>query len=159
MQLSFYLFNHSFQLCMLYSIEWNMKAWWFDKIQKVVIAFWSYCYRDADKSLAWPEKKQAIVSLRVAWICFGDLPCRKNGLMSVCVSMFEIACIPDKLPRSFHSWLGWGFISTPICLIFFLQQQMKSITNQIIHYSGCNTNFFVFRTVIQSIINTPARLL
>jgi len=33
-----YLFNHSVQLCKLYSIEWNMKTWWFDKILKVVIA-------------------------------------------------------------------------------------------------------------------------
>jgi len=35
---------------------------------------------------------------------------------------------------------------------------MKSITNQIIHYSGCRMNFFI-RIVVQSIINTPARLL
>jgi hypothetical protein len=31
-------------MCKLYSIEWNMKTWWDDKIQKVVIALWSYCY-------------------------------------------------------------------------------------------------------------------
>jgi len=35
---------------------------------------------------------------------------------------------------------------------------MKSITNQIIHYSGCKI-FFSFRIVVQSVVNTPARLL
>ena len=33
-------------------------------------------YRGADKSLARPGRKQANVSVRVAWISFGALPCR-----------------------------------------------------------------------------------
>jgi len=41
---SFYLFNHTVQLCKLCSTEWNMKTCWVDNIQKVAIAFWSYCY-------------------------------------------------------------------------------------------------------------------
>jgi len=35
-------------------------------------------YRGADKSLARPGRKQANVSIRVAWISFGVLPCRKK---------------------------------------------------------------------------------
>ena len=35
-------------------------------------------YRGADKSVAWPGRKQANVSLRMAWISFGSLPCRKK---------------------------------------------------------------------------------
>jgi hypothetical protein len=35
---------------------------------------------------------------------------------------------------------------------------MKYITIQIIYYSGCKMNFFVFRIVVQSVISTPARL-
>ena len=35
-------------------------------------------YRGADKSLAWLGKKQANVSVRMAWISFSALPCRKK---------------------------------------------------------------------------------
>jgi len=35
-------------------------------------------YRSADKSLARPGGKQANVSVRMAWISFGALPCRKK---------------------------------------------------------------------------------
>ena len=41
----------------------------------------------ADKSLAWPERKQANVSVRMAWISFGALPYRKRNLMTARVSM------------------------------------------------------------------------
>jgi len=37
-------------------------------------------YRGADKSLARPVRKQANVSVRIAWISFGALPCRKKKL-------------------------------------------------------------------------------
>ena len=35
-------------------------------------------YRGADKFLAWPGRKQANVSVRMLWISFGVLPCRKE---------------------------------------------------------------------------------
>ena len=35
-------------------------------------------YREADKSLARPGRKQVNVSVRMAWISFGALPCRKT---------------------------------------------------------------------------------
>ena len=38
----------------------------------------SVWYRSADKSLARPGRKQANVSVRMAWISFGALPCRKK---------------------------------------------------------------------------------
>ena len=44
-------------------------------------------YRDADKSLARPRRKQANVSVRMAWISFGALLCRKKNLMTARVSM------------------------------------------------------------------------
>jgi len=34
---------------------------------------------DADKSLARPGRKQVNVSVRMAWIFFGALPCRKKN--------------------------------------------------------------------------------
>jgi len=43
--------------------------------------------RGADKSLARPGRKQANVSVRMAWISFGALPCRKRNLMTDRVSM------------------------------------------------------------------------
>ena len=45
-------------------------------------------YTGADKSLARPRRKQANVSVRMAWISFGALPCRKKkNLMTARVSM------------------------------------------------------------------------
>jgi len=41
----------------------------------------------ADKSLARPGRKQANVSVRMTWISFGALPCRKRNLMTAHVSM------------------------------------------------------------------------
>jgi len=37
-----------------------------------------YTYRGADKSLAWPGRKQASVSVRMVWISFGALPYRRK---------------------------------------------------------------------------------
>jgi len=48
---------------------------------------WSYIYRSADKSLARPGRKQANVSVRMAWISFGALPCGGGDLMTARVSM------------------------------------------------------------------------
>jgi len=44
-------------------------------------------YRGADKSLARPGRKQANISVRMAWISFGALPCRKRNLMTARVSI------------------------------------------------------------------------
>ena len=44
-------------------------------------------YRGAVKSLARPARKQANVSVRMAWISFGALPCRKRNLMTARFSM------------------------------------------------------------------------
>jgi len=50
-------------------------------------------YRDADKSLARPEKKQANVSVRMAWISFSTLRCReKKPDDSLRLDVVEIAC-------------------------------------------------------------------
>jgi len=63
-------------------------------------------YRGADKSLALPGKeKKGNVSLRMAWISFGALPCRgkENLDESSCLDVVEIARIPDVLQRFFLS--------------------------------------------------------
>ena len=46
----------------------------FRRLQKQLMVL----YRGADKSLARPGRKQANVSVRMAWIYFGALPCRKK---------------------------------------------------------------------------------
>jgi len=43
-------------------------------------------YRGPDKSLARPGRKQANVTLRMTWISFGALPCKRN-VMTARVSM------------------------------------------------------------------------
>ena len=54
---------------------------------KLPVRFKIHKYRGADKSLARPEMKQANVSVRMAWISFVALPCRKRNLMTVRVSI------------------------------------------------------------------------
>jgi hypothetical protein len=49
--------------------------------------------------------------------------------------------------------IRYSLVKLLLCFVC-MEQLMKSITNQIIHYSGCKMNF-----LFQSIINTPARLL
>ena len=48
---------------------------------------WTNKYRGADKFLARPGSKQANVSVRMARISFGDLPCRKRKLLAARVSI------------------------------------------------------------------------
>ena len=49
-------------------------------------------YKGADKSLARPGRKQANVSVRMAWISFGALLCRKRNLMTARVSILFKPC-------------------------------------------------------------------
>jgi len=65
-------------------------------------------YRGTDKSLARPGRKKANVSVRMAWISFGALPCRKKKKLydSLRLDVVEIARIPDVLLSLFTSWLG-----------------------------------------------------
>ena len=72
-------------------------------------------YRGADKSLARPGRKQANVSVRMAWISFGALPCRKKKIDdSSRLDVAEIARVPDMLPSLFPFWSGYGLISTTV---------------------------------------------
>jgi len=51
------------------------------------IYIYIHVYRGADEFLARPGRKQANVSVRMAWISFGALPCRKRNLMTSRVSI------------------------------------------------------------------------
>ena len=50
-------------------------------------AWYTHFNRAADKSLARPGKKQAKISVRIAWISFGDLLCVKKIFMTTRVSI------------------------------------------------------------------------
>ena len=68
---------------------------------------WRPIYRGAVKSLARPGRKQANVSVRMAWISFGALPCRGKKLDdSSRLDVIEIAPVPDMLPSLYPSWSG-----------------------------------------------------
>jgi len=64
--------------------------------------------------------KEGNVSVRMAWISFGALPCRGGKKLddSSRVDVVEIVGVPDMLPRLFPSWLGEGLISTPVGFFF-----------------------------------------
>jgi len=64
-------------------------------------------YRDADKSLAPLGRNQPNVSVRMARISFGALPCRKKlDDSSRLEEVVEIARVPDMLPSLFPSCSG-----------------------------------------------------
>jgi len=65
-------------------ISWELYSMFFNCISLCALGG---LYRRADKSLARPGRKQANVSVRMAWISFGALPCRKKKLMTTRVSM------------------------------------------------------------------------
>ena len=84
-----------------YNIKYNGNSNYFDKLKTqfscsefFVSAHKHFCqyYRGADKSLARPGRKQASVSVRMAWISFSTLPCRKKNLMTARVSMLK-SCV------------------------------------------------------------------
>ena len=63
-------------------------------------------HRGPDKSLARPGRKQAHVSVRMAWISFDTLPCRKKKLDDGSCLDDVIAHIPDMLLNLFPSGAG-----------------------------------------------------
>ena len=66
---------------------------------------YSIQYRGAGKSLTQPGSKQANVSVGMAWISFGALPCREKKKLddSSRLDVVEIARVPDMLPSLFLS--------------------------------------------------------
>ena len=55
-------------------------------------------YRGAEKSLARPGRKQTNVSVRIVWISFGVLPCKKKKIDdSSHLDVVEIARFPYML--------------------------------------------------------------
>ena len=63
-----------------------------------------HMYRGADNSLAQPGRKQANVSVRMAWISFGALPCSENCLITVRVSTLLKSCASMACLRA------WGIV-------------------------------------------------
>ena len=62
----------------------------------VTVCICRFKYIDADKSLARPGREQTNVSVRMALISFGALPCRKKNLYdSSRLDVVEIARGPD----------------------------------------------------------------
>jgi len=74
-------------------------------LKRKVIQFQSRVYRGADKSLDRPGRKQANVSVRMACISFGALPCRKKKKLddSLRLDVVEIARVSEMLPSLFSS--------------------------------------------------------
>jgi len=66
------------------------RSWFICKINLclgwICLRFLLY-YRGADKFLARPSRKQTVASVRMAWISFGALPCRKTNFVTALVSM------------------------------------------------------------------------
>jgi len=65
-----------------------------------------YTHRGADKSLAWQGKKQANVSVRMAWISFGAMPCKGGIDDSSRLDVVETTRVSDMILSLFPSWSG-----------------------------------------------------
>ena len=81
---------------------------------------WVY-YSGADKSLAWTGRKQANVSVKMVWIFFGAMPCRKTiwwQLASRCcwnrassLTSFRAGFLPGRAKElSAQRYSLWGII-------------------------------------------------
>ena len=98
----------------------------------------------ADKSLARPGRKQAIVSVRMAWISFGALPCRKKkkkNLMTACVLMLlksraSLTCfwacfLPGRAKDLSAPWYKWNLDMLNIlhfpCIMLFIKIQQNTL--------------------------------
>ena len=68
----------------------------------------------ADKSLARTGRKQTNVSVRMAWISFGALPCRKKKWWQLASRCCWNHARPWHVLNLFPSWSGEGLISTPV---------------------------------------------
>ena len=59
----------------------------------VLLSIAKIIYRGADKSVAQPGRKQTNISVRIVWISFSTLPCRKKkNLMTARVLMVLKSC-------------------------------------------------------------------
>jgi len=76
-------------------------------------------YRGADKSLAWPGRKQAKCfcqnGVNFLWCLSLQGGGKKKPDDRLHLDVVEIMCIPDMLPSLFPSWSGKGLVSTPVC--------------------------------------------
>jgi len=83
-------------------------------------------YSGADKSLARSGRKQANISVTMAWISFGALPCQKRKLDdSSRLDVVEVARVPDMLPywlrqveyqgQECQVWKTWWHWRTNLC--------------------------------------------
>jgi len=78
-----------------------------ERNNKTIRQYTTLYYRGAAKSLARPGRKQTNFSVRMVWISFGPLPCRKKKLDdSSRLDVVEITRVPDLLPSLFPSWSG-----------------------------------------------------
>ena len=68
------------------SLKLVLISWHVNPLQNAILHVRNK-YRGADKSLVRPGRKQANISVRMGWICFGALPCRKRNLMTARISI------------------------------------------------------------------------
>jgi len=84
---------------------WKCNNTYKEQLSTTCITYW--LHSGADKSLAWPGKKQVNVSVRMGWISFGALPCKKKKLDdSSRLDVIEITSVTDMLPSLFPTWSG-----------------------------------------------------
>jgi len=114
-------------------------VYWLNKFEK-------YCYiririkikRGADKFLARSGRKQANVSVRMTWISFGALPCRKKKnwwqLASWCCWNRECSCHVSELvsvlvrPRTYQdSGISFRFGSLTIIVYFLITTAFRKL--------------------------------
>ena len=88
-------------------------------------------YRGADKSLARPGRKKANVSVRMAWISFGALPCRKKKLDSSRLDVVEIARV---------AWHASELVSFLVGLRTYQQTSTHLLTDSVEHSPSRESN-------------------
>jgi len=103
-----------------------------------------YTYRSADKSLARPGRKQANVSVRMAWISFRALLCRKKKLMTARVLMLLKSRASLMFPSLFLFLVG----------LRTYQHPGTNITTLFVTHSN-HKGFFVFWSSTKTFQDPP----
>ena len=86
-------------------------------------------YRGTDNSLARPGRKEAIVSVRMAWISFGALPCKEKKKLddSSRLDVVEIARVTDMIPSLFLPGLAKDLSALRVIYVVWMSLQKTTL--------------------------------
>jgi hypothetical protein len=100
-------------------------------LRSIVIIFRELLYRGADKSLARPGRKQANVSVRIAWISFGALPCKEKTGWQLASRCCWNRARPWRASKFVSFLVGLRFFQHPGTLVKHIYVNIDGLLNTV----------------------------